>query len=189
MENSNQGTPQGGGTKNNNKTVVIVAVIVVVVVILAIAGNAMRGFLGRKVAEKVGEGILERGTGANVDLRDGAVRVSGKDGQLEVGSMAQWPDDMPADVIKFDAGEIAGAVRINNENANGWSVILKNVEQDAVVNYVKKLEDGGWKNSAQVNFGAAIYQYEKNDLRLNLAYDLSSKGVNLTVNIEKIETK
>lgn len=149
----------------------------------------VKGYFGRKMSEKIGERlgekILENGTGGKVDINNGSVTFTGKEGKMEVGTSAKWPEDMPSDVPNFSAGEITAAVRINNASTNGWSVIVKDVEGKQVVDYVKKLESAGWKTISQVNFGTAMYQLEKGDYKLNFAYDATSKGVNLVIENSK----
>jgi hypothetical protein len=182
MENTNQPTSPATAPKSN-KTAIIV--VIAVVVLLIVGGNMVKGYFGRKMSEKIGERlgekILEKGTGGKVDIDNGSVTFTGKEGKMEVGTSAKWPEDMPTDVPNFSAGEITAAVRINNPSTNGWSVIIKDVEAGSVGDYTKQLETAGWKTVSQVNFGAAMYQLEKGDYKLNIAYDETSKGINLMV--------
>lgn len=186
METTNP-TNTSTSAPKSNKTLIIV--IIAIVVVLIVGGNMVKGYFGRKMSEKIGERlgekILEKGTGGKVDINNGSVTFTGKEGKMEVGTSAKWPEDMPADVPNFTAGEITAAVRINNASTNGWSVIIKDVEAGSVGDYTKQLETTGWKTTSQVNFGAAMYQLEKGDYKLNLAYDATSKGVNLMVENSK----
>jgi hypothetical protein len=186
MEQNNQASAQNPAPKSNKMAIIVV---IAVVVVLVVVGNMVKGFFGRrmseKIGEKLGEKIIEKGTGGKVDINNGSVTFTGKEGSMEVGTAAKWPEDMPADVIKFPVGEITAAVRINNETTNGWSVIIKDVEAGAVTAYVQQLETFGWKSIGEVNFGATINQLEKGDYKLNLAYDSTSKGVNLVVELAK----
>lgn len=149
----------------------------------------VKGYFNRKMSEKIGERlgekILEKGTGGKVDINNGSVTFTGKEGTMQVGTSAKWPEDMPSDVPNFSAGEITAAVRINNASTNGWSVIVKDVEGKQVADYVNQLQVVGWKITSQVNYGTTMFQLEKGDYKLNLAYDKTSKSVNLMIENSK----
>jgi len=179
MENNNK-EPQSVPSKSNKNIIIIV----VVVVVLILVGNMVRGYFSRKMSESITEKIIEKGTGGKVDIDNSTVKFSDKEGTFEVGT-AKWPSDLSSEVPKFSAGELVAAARINNGSVNGWSIMIKNVEEDSVTGYTKQLEGAGWKTTSQVNFAAAIYQYEKGNLKLNLAYDPSSKGVNIMIEVVK----
>jgi len=158
--------------------------LVIILVVLSVAGYAVKNFFGKKIAENIVEKTLEAGTGAKVDINnagEGSFKVKSKDGELEIGATAQWPSDMPTDVSKFSAGTIAAAIKTDGSGTKGWSVIVKDVEKSAVDTYLVDLKAKGWQSVSQVEMGVSINQFEKGLYSINIAYDASSKGVNLTV--------
>jgi hypothetical protein len=159
-------------------------VLIVVLVVLSIAGYVVKNFLGKKIAENVVEKTIEAGTGAKVDLNsagEGSLKVKSKDGELAVGTSAQWPSDMPSDVLKFSSGTIVAAIKTDNEQGKAWSVVVKDVEKSAVDAYLADLKAQGWKLISQVETIVSVNQLEKGIYRMSIAYDATSKGVNMTI--------
>lgn len=159
-------------------------VLIVILVILSIAGYAVKNFLGKKIAESVIEKTIEARTGAKVDINsagEGSLKVKNKDGELAIGATAQWPSDMPNDVPKFSAGTIVAAIKTDNNEGKAWSVVIKDVEKSAVDAYLVNLKAQGWQSTSQVDMVVSINQLEKGSNRVNVAYNASSSGVNMTV--------
>jgi len=158
--------------------------LIVVLVILSILGYAVKNFLGKKIAENVVEKTIEARTGAKVDINgagEGSFSVKNKDGELAIGTTAQWPSDMPSDVSKFSAGTIAAAIKTNETGTKAWSVIIKDVEKNAVDAYINDLKAKGWQSVSQIEMGVSINQLEKGNYSIGVSYDASSGGVSLAI--------
>lgn len=159
-------------------------VLVVVLVILSMFGFVVKRFLGRRIAENIIEKTIEARTGAKVDINsagEGSFKVKSKDGEVSIGTTAQWPSDLPNDVPKFSAGTIAVALKTNENGNKTWSVVIKDIEKTAVDAYVAVLKAKGWQSVSQIEMGVSINQLEKGIYNINVSYDASSNGASLTV--------
>lgn len=157
-------------------------IVVIAIFLILFAGLGVAGYVATKVAGKIVKSAIERETGSKVDYNNnGSVTVKNKDGQLEVGTTAKWPSDAPADVPQFPTGTITVAAKTNNDTTKSWSVIIKDVEKVSADAYVQQLKNLGWKVETEVNTVVVMTQLSKGNLQLTIAYDPSSKGVNLTV--------
>ena len=158
--------------------------LIVILVVLSVLGYVVKGFLGRKMAESVVERTIEARTGAKVDINsagEGSFKVKSEDGEMAIGTTAQWPSSMPNDVPKFSSGEITAAFQTNSNGEKAWSVIVKDVEKSAADAYVTNLKTQGWQLVSQLDMGVNINQLEKGNYSINVAYDGSSGGLNLSV--------
>lgn len=153
------------GKKNN--VVLIVVVIVVVLVILGIIGRVVSNYLARKAGEKLAEGIISSATGGKVDV--------------DTGSGASWPSDMPSSVPKYSKGKITIATKINEEGSKGWSVVISETSQSDYNSYKVQVVSAGWTNTASTSFGTIIDAYENGTYAMNLTFDPTSNGVSITV--------
>ena len=95
-------TPKGWGI------VSLAALLVVGVVLTTGCGNTRE-----KAAEKMMENAIAKATGgkANVDIKDGKVAVTTKDGTSEFSAgTTEWPADLTLDIPKV-TGKIKGVIR------------------------------------------------------------------------------
>ena len=183
---SNQDENNSNSTKRkkkSNSTLLIVIIIVVVFLIgLSVGGYLISQTLTKKANEGVIEKMIESGTGGkvNIDSKNKDVTIKTDEGTIKAGENVSWPNDMPSDIPKFTAGKLTMATKINT-NPKGWSILVSDVENSNFIDYQAKLKAAGWAEVSSTSFGVSIVQMEKDNRKLTLSYDGSSKGVSLTI--------
>lgn len=176
MENSIQPQTPKGFPRN------LIIGGVLVIAVLALVGYSIQTFVLGKLGKFAVQKAIESQTGAKVDYNDnGSLKINSKEGNLEIGTAAKWPEGMPSDIPQFSFGTITASMKTDNENGKGWTVMAKDVEKNSFDKYIKDLEGKGWITKSTISMAVDIYQMEKGNLSLNLSYDPSSKGMNLTL--------
>lgn len=100
-----------------------------------------------KRAERALEKVFQQTTGksAKVDLKGGKVKIQSKDGTAEITTgSAEWPEDLPSDVPKFEFGTVKGVNKETTGEIPKWMIIIQDVPEDALAEYTEKLKAGEW---------------------------------------------
>jgi hypothetical protein len=170
-------------TTPNTKGIPKWLIVLVVVLVLLFACGSAASFIAYKIAGKVVQKVVENKTGAKFDIKDGAgsIKVENKEGSMEIGTSAKWPEDMPTIVPQITFGKISAAFRSNNSSGKAWSVLVKDASKANADTYLADLKSKDWKDESQVDMTISIYQLSNGIYKLNLVFDPSSNGVNLTV--------
>lgn len=155
------------------------AAVAIAGVIVVIGGLGISRMIGAKVAKRVVETVVEQNTGAKIDInQDGqSVKIESDEGSVEIGKTTKWPEDIPADIPKFPAANIVGAVKTNES----WVVVFEEVEQKNVDDYVAQLESLGWETKVKLTSDVSVTQLEMGSLQIALAYEPDSNGLNFTI--------
>jgi hypothetical protein len=143
-----------------------------------------------KAAEKMMENAIAKATGgkANVDIKDGKVAVTTKDGTSEFSAGGtEWPADLTLDIPKVE-GKIKSVFRTSTPRGKNWTISMGGVASDVPAKYVKALEEKGWTinmNATTERGGSAQATKDQDMVVLNFtSYD---KGfvLNVTVGVAK----
>ncbi len=106
------------------------------------------------VAERSVEKMIEKQTGAKVDIKqDGnAVKYETKEGVFESGTDLKLPEDFPKDVYVAE-GKIVSAISNKDNGVFSVSIESEAKAEDLAKTYENKFKDEGWKISGTMNFG------------------------------------
>ena len=126
------------------KTIVVGAVLLLA---LVVTGCGQKSSVEKQVEKSLGQN-------AEVNLKDGEVKVKTDEGSLEVGENVGLPAGFPTDVYVID-GEIKSAMK--NVKGAGYQVaILSNRSvKDGKALYEEKLKAEGWTISTSFDMGTA----------------------------------
>ena len=181
---------QGSGktTGKSNGCLIAIIIGIAVVIILAIGGYVVGKIFVGKAKDSL-ESAVSAGTGGKVslDTDKGSLKVSENGQTLEVGTKNSWPPEMPSEVPRYNSGEIQSASTFDNATSKTWAIIIAKTDEASYKAYDNELSSSGWSKEEMPTGILNLIQYKKNDLTLTLAFDSSSKGVNLTVlkNLQK----
>jgi hypothetical protein len=137
-----------------------------------------------KAAEKMMENAIAKATGgkANVDIKDGKVAVTTKDGTSEFSAgTTEWPADLTLDIPKV-TGKIKGVIRTSTPQGKNWTIAMEGVGAEVLGEYVKTLEGKGWTidmNMSTDQGGSARATKDKD--QVILSYSAGDKGFILNV--------
>ncbi len=135
--------------------------------------------MGEKGAEKMMENAISKASGgkANVDMKDGKLSVTTKDGSSEfsMGGTAEWPADLALDIPKVE-GKVNGVIRTTTPQGKNWVISVEGVAAGLPAEYIKSLEAKGWTigmNMTSAEGGSA--QATKDQNQVVLTYSTSDK--------------
>jgi hypothetical protein len=139
---------------------------------------------GEKAAEKMMENAISKATGgkAAVDIKDGKVAVTTKDGTSEFSAGSTvWPADLTLDIPKVE-GKIKGVVRTATPQGKNWTIAMDGVAAGTLAEYVKTLESKGWTIDMNVSTeqGGSARAAKGGD-QIVLSYSAFDKGFLLNV--------
>lgn len=145
---------------------------------------------GERATKKMMENAIAKATGgrANVDIKDGKMAITTKDGTSEfsIGG-TEWPADLALDIPKVE-GKIKGVMRTSTPGGKHWTIDMEGVAADVPEKYVKALEEKGWMigMNTMTNQGGSAQATKDKDMVL-LTYSNSNKGLvlHVTVGTEK----
>ncbi len=161
--------------------------VVLIASVVALAGCGKKG-----ASEKLAEGMLEKGleraTGGDVDLDIGGggdnVTIKTEDGTTTMSETTEWPTDMFTDVPKFTYGKVERVHRTrNNQNdEQGMTIWIVELEDGGVEKYAKDLEGAGWQSQMSIAGGeGGMVSAQKGNLGLTVAYNTQDKTAALNV--------
>ena len=87
-----------------------------------------------------------------------------------------WPTDIPAEVPKYEGGSLK---RISKPDPaqKKVSVMIDNTNEEAYINYVKKLKDVGFIKSLEISDDSqTMFSGKKGKLEVSAAYNKKSKS-------------
>jgi hypothetical protein len=140
---------------------------------------------GERAAEKMMENALTKASGgkANVNMKDGKLSVTTKDGSSEfsMGGTTEWPADLILDIPKIE-GKVKGVIRTTTAQGKNWLISLEGIAADVPSAYIKALESKGWTigmNMTSAEGGSA--QATKDQNQVVLTYSTGDKMLVLNV--------
>jgi hypothetical protein len=109
-------------------------VIVVLVALMLVAIAAGCGSVSEKVGEKAAEKMIEKGTGADVDVKGDDVTFKSKEGDAEVNiGSKKLPDGFPADFPIYKGAELEGSMSTKQGGQTSMIVTFKSTDDYAKV--------------------------------------------------------
>ena len=167
-------------TRNFRATVLLFAAAALVLGLTACKSKTAN----ERLAEKSVANMIERATGgqASVDIKNGTIKVKTAEGDVEYGSVKEWPADIPGDVPKFEFGKIMGAIRSGQEDLKLWNITIQSVEDGAYDKYAEELKAKGWeiKLTSKSEEGG-MFQAVKDKLMVVATFVDKGKTVSLAV--------
>lgn len=131
--------------------------------------QAAQDKINEKIGETVTEGVLEKVTGGNVDVKNGGEEVTFKDektgGSMSFGENVKLPDDFPKEALLYPGAAVKGVTMSLKEGTTSW-VMLETADDTTKVSdwYVKEAKDKGWTEDSNMNFdGTVMRTWSKND--------------------------
>ncbi len=109
----------------------------------------------KKASETTAEKIVESQTGADVDIDQNKVTVTGEDGETAVieGAGASLPDGFPSDIPVYDNASIEASAKFSDGGTDAFSVTMKTMDSvDTVFGWHKSQFEGkGWASQGEFN--------------------------------------
>lgn len=109
---------------------------------------------GKSLEEKAAEMYVESVTGAEVDIDDERVMISGEDGGVVFTNEAEVPETYPNEVPYYDATVVYGGM----VSLEGMGYITHTLEleskdspEDIVAFYIEELTNKGWSKALEIN--------------------------------------
>ncbi len=161
-----------------NRTLLIGTVILVAAGLMFTAGCK-----GKSLSEKIAEKAIEKATGgkAHIDTKGESIKVKTDEGEVSYGAANKWPEDIPEDVPKFEAGKFAAASKMSTESGASWTMAIGDVDATAVADYVQALKDSGWTEGVSSDSEKAYhFQVQKDKYAIVLIYDKEGKQLGYT---------
>jgi hypothetical protein len=143
----------------------------------------------RKTSEKATEKALENATGgqAKVNLDNQSTEITTKEGTIKFdANIKSWPSDIPSVVPKFTAGRIEGATIQNMKESQGWSLVFKDLPDEAVVAYNKALEASGFETTV-ISAGQKVSSIMAEKGKIHVTFMGGEGSGNLSVAIDKTD--
>ncbi|MCI0479754.1 hypothetical protein L0Y59_04365 [Candidatus Uhrbacteria bacterium] len=140
-----------------------------------------------KIGEKLAEGMLERSTGADVDIDKGTVTVKDEETGREttIGQGAELPKDFPDDVPMYPGAVLTGSGISRNEGVNAWAMMTTDDGTSEVAEwYADELEGKGWTSVSSMTVDGTEYRaWEKDEATVTatVVKDEESGATNVAV--------
>lgn len=102
-----------------------------------------------KASEKAIEKALEQQSGepVDLDLEKQTAEITTGEGTIRFdGTIKSWPREIPDDVPEFKKGRIEGCTFQNLVETQSWTIVLKELPEDAASAYHKELKARGFES-------------------------------------------
>jgi hypothetical protein len=139
-------------------------------------------------AAKSVESLIKNATGkkADVDLQKGKLKFETDEGSAELREENEWPSDLPGEVPEFGGATVKGVMRTKTEQGQEWNIMLGNITQETMRDYVEKLKETGWEIGMESTMGdGAMIQAQKDDLFLIAGYSKKEGGGSIHVGAKR----
>ncbi|HOI44661.1 MAG TPA: hypothetical protein PLX50_03510 [Candidatus Aminicenantes bacterium] len=151
---------------------------------LATAVLSLPACKGKSANERLAERVMEKATGgkAEVDMQSGTLSIKTADGELQVGSVNEWPADVPGDVPKFEGAKISNAARTSQGAEKAWIINFKDAEETSVTQYIDRLKASGFTSDILSQAEESMFfQCTKGDVTVMLAFSKTDGELNINV--------
>lgn len=159
-----------------NKKYIIIAVLVVLFVIFVSSY-----FTSIRMTDRRIENIIEKQTGGNVkiDSKNNSFSVKTDNGDINIGDMAKWPQDIPSDIPEINVGKITTV--ISTRGIGGWQIAYSDFSKEEFLNYHSLLQSKGWSNVGFFDSSINIIQMSKEKYQLAMVFNPQDKTFILTI--------
>jgi hypothetical protein len=108
-----------------------------------------------EMASKIMEKAIKEGTGkdARVDIQGGNIRIQTPEGSGEIRTTKAWSDDIPAEVPRFNLGNVNGVTAGEKDGKKSWTIAVDEVKPGAYTAYLEALKGKGWKINMTMSMG------------------------------------
>lgn len=106
------------------------------------------GKIHDKVSEEVGEGIVAKAVGGNVDITKDGIKVQKDGASIETGDDLKWPKSSMGDLPEPKA-KITGI--LNGKATEGCTVVLSDMSFDVAKEYVEMLKELGYQDGLSIS--------------------------------------
>lgn len=114
------------------------AMFLAAVLLLSASGCGIKRRIEDKIGEAVGEKMIEKMTGQEVDVEGDEITIKGEDGAEITFGSGEWPDnELMKDVPKFEKGTIADVTKSDSLNM----ILFTDVKQKDYENYRDKIKE------------------------------------------------
>jgi hypothetical protein len=116
------------------------------------------GSASEKISEQIAEKAIESEGGEDVDVDidadKGEINISSSEGSfnMKTSGEAEWPDEVPSYVPKFD-GKIISVVETESEGQKHFSIIYEDLDNLDMDDYADDLESNGWDVVSRLETG------------------------------------
>jgi len=163
------------------------------ILILVSFGFLLSASCGGKKAEedraaKSVEARIKKATGkkVDVDLQKGKLKFETDEGSAELREENEWSSDLPGEVPEFGGATVKAVIRTKTEQGQQWNIMLGNITQETMRDYVEKLKETGWEISMESTMGdGAMIQAQKDDLFIIAGYSKKEGGGSINVGAKR----
>ncbi len=161
------------------KTIVVGAAFLLAIVV---SGCGRESAMENQVEKQLEKNL---GQNAEVNLKDGEMKIKTEQGSLEVGENVSLPDGFPTDVYVID-GQIMSAMK--NVMGAGYQVVIKSNKsvKDGKALFEEKLKAHGWVIGSSFDMGNAVMLSAtkgKRTVQVTLGSEEGKDGTAVTINV------
>lgn len=159
--------------KKSNNIAVIIIIIVAVLAALGVAGYFFSRWMAKKAVESLTGGKVTTASDDSASLNLG-------DTSVKTGLLASWPTDLPIELTAPEDVTIKSASKMTSVQT--WIVNIGDIPTNAIDNYIDDLASNkGWTKASDDNVLIRIIILTKDNWKLAISYDESSRGAQLTI--------
>jgi len=157
------------------------AVSVLLIILMVLSAGACSK-IADKIAEKGVEAVMEKATGADVDISKDGTEVKVNGGNIQAGDDLKWPKDAMGELPE-PKGKITFVML--DEGKKGGTIALSDMEEKEAQKYIEKLKEMGFKDgmSTQDEEGYYFGGTRENGETVNFTYNIDAKECSLIFGI------
>jgi hypothetical protein len=113
------------------------------------------------------------------------VTIKSDEGTETIAETSKWPSDMPSSVPELKSGKLTYAYKGTASGKDTWVLTYSEINLSDIENYITQLKGLGWNETDRVDAGILLTIFlQKDNLKINVAFDGESKGANISVYTE-----
>jgi hypothetical protein len=172
--------------ENSKKSLYFLFTLILIPTFLG--GCFVTDFIGQKVSEKVGEELIEKGTGAkDIDVDEDGVKIETDEGTWAYGEGTKLPKDFPDDIPLYTSGTLTSAYDSSTSTGKQFTAVFSvtGASVETISNYfLTKFEEKGWEKTSEYNTtNYMTYSFKKGEDVATSTIISSEEGKDITVSI------
>lgn len=161
----------------------VMSIVLIVVMVLSISAcGKIVDKVVEKGIEKGVESMIEKETGAKVDLSEDGVKVNAEGGSMQTGENLKWPKKAMGDLPELHANIL---FIMEDTEKGGCTLNFQDINEKKAKDYVKKLKDAGFTAEVEQIDDTTVLFTGKNSegKQVMFAYSLESEDGALTYSL------
>lgn len=149
----------------------MVTVLLVVIMVLSLSACSK---VADKIAEKGAEALVEKATGAEVDISKDGTEIKIDGGNIQAGDDLKWPGDAMGNLPE-PKGKVTFVMV--DDATKGGTIAMSGMELEDAKQYVEKLKEMGFKGGMSFQDEDGVFFGGTNDKgeQANFSYNIGAK--------------